>query len=140
MTVTDIHCNTNTSNQSITVTDNDKPTIVSAANQTHTVDACVCKSSVTVAGPATGDNCGVASVTNSYTGTADASGVYPVGTTVITWTVTDIHGNTNTSTQSIIEKDNDKTTIVSAAHKTQTTDAAAGKVSVKVADTDTGDN
>ena len=36
--------------------------------------------------PTTADNCGVASVTNN------APAQFPVGTTTVTWTVTDNHG------------------------------------------------
>ena len=110
-TVTDIHGNTNTCTQDITVTDNEAPSITCAAAQTQTADAGVCNAAVTVVGPATGDNCGVASVKNSYNNTANASGTYPVGTTVVTWTVTDIHGNSNTCTQSITVTDNEKPVI-----------------------------
>ena len=106
-TVTDIHGNTNTCTQNITVTDNEAPSITCAAAQTQTADEGVCNAAVTVVGPATGDNCGVASVTNSHNNTANASGTYPVGTTTVTWTVTDIHGNTNTCTQNITVTDNE---------------------------------
>ncbi len=63
-------------------------------DQTQTADPGVCQAAVTVVAPATSDNCGVASVSNDYNGTTDASDTYPVGTTTVTWTVTDIHGNT----------------------------------------------
>ena len=51
--------------------------------------------------PITGDNCGVFSTINNYNGTSDASDIYPVGTTAVTWTVTDVNGNTNTCVQNI---------------------------------------
>lgn len=38
-------------------------------------------------------SCSIISVTNDYNDTEDASDVYPLGTTVITWTATDIDGN-----------------------------------------------
>ena len=139
-TVTDIHGNTNTCTQTITVTDNEAPSITCAAAQTQTADAGVCNAAVTVAGPATGDNCGVASVTNSYNNTADASGTYPVGTTTVTWTVTDIHGNTNTCTQTITVTDNEAPSITCAAAQTQTADAGVCKAAVTVAGPATGDN
>src|SRR3569833_2600978 len=41
-------------------------------------------------------NCGVHSVSNDH-----PSSSYPVGTTTVTWTVTDVHGNTNTATQTV---------------------------------------
>ena len=88
-TVTDIHGNSSQDTQDITITDNEDPTITVAADQTQTADAGSCDAAVTVVGPVTGDNCGVQSVVNDYNSTSDASGTYPVGTTTITWTVTD---------------------------------------------------
>ncbi len=40
-------------------------------------------------------------LTNDHTGTNDASGFYPVGTTIVTWTVEDANGNVGTVTQSV---------------------------------------
>ena len=45
------------------------------------------------AGPVAGDNCGVAGVTN------DAPASYPLGTNLVTWTVADASGNTNSCQQ-----------------------------------------
>ena len=45
--------------------------------------------------PVTSDNCGVLSVTN------DAPATFPVGITTVTWTVNDIHGNSNTCQQTV---------------------------------------
>jgi gliding motility-associated-like protein len=63
----------------------DDVTFVSAYNE--------CKTYVTVGPPVTSDNCGVFSIWNSFNNTADASGVYPLGTTQVTWHVADIYGN-----------------------------------------------
>ena len=49
--------------------------------------------------PITSDNCGVASVTN------DAPAVFPLGTTTVTWTVTDDNGNSNTCIQIVTVSD-----------------------------------
>jgi len=49
--------------------------------------------------PVTDDNCGVATVTNN------ALAVYVVGTNVVTWTVTDASGNTNSGQQRVIVRD-----------------------------------
>jgi hypothetical protein len=138
-TVTDIHGNTQTATQTIVVTDNQKPTIVAASNQSQTADAGDCGANVTVAAPATNDNCSVQSVTNSYNGTANASGHYPVGTTTITWTVTDIHGNTQTTTQTVTVSDNEKPTIT-VSNKTQTADANDCGANITVAAPATHDN
>ncbi len=139
-TVTDIHGNTNTCTQNITVTDDEDPTITCSGAQTQTADAGVCNAAVTVTGPATGDNCGVASVINDYTGTANASGTYPVGTTTVTWTVTDIHGNTNTCTQNITVTDDEDPTITCSGAQTQTADAGVCNAAVTVTGPATGDN
>ena len=106
-TATDAHGHTVTSSFTITVNDTEKPTIT-ATDKTQTADAGVCKATVTVAVPITADNCAVQSVSNSINGTNNASGVYPVGTTTITWTVTDIHSNVNTTTQTITVNDDEK--------------------------------
>ena len=48
--------------------------------------------------PVTSDNCGVDSTINDFNGTGDASGFYPVGTHNVTWTTTDVNGNSTTCT------------------------------------------
>ena len=95
----------------VTVTDNENPTITCATDQIQTADAGVCAAAVTVVAPVTGDNCGVATVVNDFNGTADASDTYPVGTTTVIWTVTDIYGNTNNCNQDITVTDNENPTI-----------------------------
>ncbi len=104
-TVTDIHGNQSTATQTITVTDNELPTIsivpVSVNN-----DLGVCGATVNIGSPVTGDNCGVLNVVNDH-----ASNDYPVGATTVTWTVTDIHSNTNSITQLVTVTDNEKPVI-----------------------------
>ena len=85
---------------------------------------------LSVVGPATGDNCGVASVVNNYNGTSDASDTYPVGETTIIWTVTDIYGNTATCEQKITVTDDENPTITCAADQTQTADAGVCQADV----------
>ncbi len=50
-------------------------------------------------------------VTNSFNQTNDASGVYPIGTTAITWTATDASGNTATCNQTVTVNDTEAPTI-----------------------------
>ena len=64
----------------------------------------------------TSDNCGVKSVDN------DAPSVFPLGTTTVTWTVTDDSNNTQTATQTVTVKDNQKPTISAPANKTVNAD------------------
>ena len=98
---------TTTCEFTITVIDNEDPTITCAADQTATTDAGNCTAAVTVVAPTTADNCGVASVTNNFNGTADASGTYPIGTTTVVWTVTDNSGNIATCSMDITVTDNE---------------------------------
>lgn len=99
-TVTDIHGNTDTASQFVTVIDNQNPTIhpiqpiVSCANVTG---------SYTLPGLSISDNCGIASVNyvvsgaTSRTGVGmEATGAFNVGVSTVTYTVTDIHGNIRT--------------------------------------------
>ncbi len=50
--------------------------------------------------PTTNDNCGVANVTNN------APGTFPNGMTTVTWSVTDLAGNTATCDQLVTVGDN----------------------------------
>ncbi|MBG6189074.1 beta strand repeat-containing protein, partial [Flavobacterium sp. CAN_S2] len=121
-TVTDNAGNTATCTQIVTVVDNINPTITCAAAVTVNVDAASCttdKANVTLGLPTTADNCGVKSVTN------DAPSVFPIGNTTVTWTVTDIAGNTATCTQIVTVVDNINPTITCAAPVTVNVDAAS---------------
>ncbi len=96
------------------MTDDENPTITCAADQTQTADPGVCKAAVTVSDRLQLTTA-VWTVVNDDNNTADASDTYPVGTTTVTWTVTDIHGNTNTCTQDITVTDDENPTITCAA-------------------------
>ncbi|MEM7102954.1 MAG: HYR domain-containing protein [Bacteroidota bacterium] len=67
------------------------------------------------------DNCGIASIVNDYNNTDDASDFYPVGTTTVTWTITDVNGNETTCSHDIEVVDTENPTIVCAADGTRTT-------------------
>lgn len=110
-TVTDIHGNSSRATQTVTVADNEKPTITTPAAVSVSNDAGKCSAVVTLDTPTTGDNCGVASTTN------DAPAIFPVGTTTVTWSVTDMHGNSNTAAQTVTVTDNEKPVIACAANQ-----------------------
>lgn len=87
----------------ITINDTEKPNINPPANQV------VCANTngnniFTIPAATTADNCGVATVAYAVTGAVsrtgtglNASGIFGMGTSTITWTVTDVHGNTHTA-------------------------------------------
>lgn len=87
---TDNAGNEETHSFSITVTDNEVPTITCPDH----VTAYLTDNPLTIAQPTFSDNCPGASVINSFNSTDDASDTYPMGTTIVHWTVTDNSGNT----------------------------------------------
>ena len=92
--------------QTVTVTDTQKPVITANGNKNFVSDFGQCGAIVVVSATAT-DNC---SVTNAVVGTrSDAAAInalYPVGTTTITWNVTDVNGNAATPVvQTVVVRD-----------------------------------
>lgn len=105
LTVTDNAGNSSTCTATVTVVDNTPPTIICGANINVNTSGS-CGANVTVPDPVAADNCS-RTVTNSINNTSHASGFYPVGTTIIVWTVTDPSGNTNSCTQTVTVTDNE---------------------------------
>ncbi len=136
-TVTDIHGNSSVVIQTIIVTDTEKPTITAPANWNVVNDAGVCGATIgSIGNPVVSDNCGIASITNDH-----VSAFYPVGTTIVTWTVTDIHGNvTDTAKQEVTVIDNEKPIITAPAAITVNNDAGICGAVVSIGSALTGDN
>ncbi|HEY9178642.1 MAG TPA: HYR domain-containing protein [Flavipsychrobacter sp.] len=133
-TVTDIHGNTNSTTQTVTVIDNQNPTIACPADVTVNADNGSCAVANVILGtPTTGDNCGVQGTSNNGLSS------YPVGTTAVTWTVTDIHGNTATCTQNVTVVDN-QAPIVSCKPYTLNLSGGTGTVSASDVDNNSSDN
>jgi hypothetical protein len=109
LTVTDVNGNSSTATALVTVVDNINPTITAPANITQGTDAGVCGATVNLGTPLTADNCSIATVTNN------APTLFPVGTTVVTWTVTDANGNSSTATQTVVVSDTEKPMITAPA-------------------------
>jgi endonuclease/exonuclease/phosphatase family metal-dependent hydrolase len=87
----------------VTVNDAQNPSITAPNAVSVNADAGQCSASnanVNLGSPVYGDNCSNATVTNN------APTVFPVGNTIVTWTVTDASGNTATATQSVTVTDN----------------------------------
>jgi hypothetical protein len=134
-TVTDIHGNINTCTQSVTVTDNEAPSITCAGPVSVNNDAGLCTAVITLTAPTTNDNCAVQSVVSNHPSTT-----YPVGTTVVTWTVTDIHGNINTCTQSVTVTDNEAPSITCAGPVSVNNDAGLCTAEITLTAPTTNDN
>ncbi|HSP83810.1 MAG TPA: HYR domain-containing protein, partial [Gillisia sp.] len=75
---------------------------------------------------------------NDFNGTSDASGVYPVGTTTVNWTLTDASGNTATCSQTVTVSDNESPTAIAKDISVQLNET--GNVSITAADVDNGSN
>jgi hypothetical protein len=71
----------------------------------------VCTSSVSAGTASATDNCGSASVAGLRSDGQPLSAPYPIGTTTITWTGTDTHGNQASATQTITVVDSVPPTI-----------------------------
>jgi hypothetical protein len=98
-TVTDKVGYTNTTTQTVVVTDNESPVIVSPASITVNNTPGKCGANLVLTAPAVSDNCGVAGITGN------APAFFPTGSTVVTWTAIDINGNQSSATQTITVKD-----------------------------------
>jgi gliding motility-associated-like protein len=105
-TVTDPRGNSTTATQTVTVVDTTNPTIVPPAAINITVNSGCEAVNVVLESPVTADNCTVVSVTNN------APYVFPLGTTIVTWTVTDAAKNTATATQIVKVADTVLPTII----------------------------
>jgi hypothetical protein len=110
-TATDAHGNTSTATQKVTVVDNTVPTITAPAAVTlytgPNATSCVVNISnldATLGTATASDNC--PGVTAARTGGVPAGNNFPKGTTTLTYTATDAHGNTATATQTVTVVDN----------------------------------
>lgn len=147
--VTDVTGNTDFCEFIVTVDDVEAPIVNCPAPVAVNNDLGVCGATITIPAmtdmsgmnPAPGsvyatDNCGIASIVNDYTGTADASGFYPVGTTTVTFTVTDIYSNVSTCSFDVVVTDNEAPTAI--CQNVNVFLDAAGTASITPADIDNG--
>ncbi|MEF2967777.1 HYR domain-containing protein [Paenibacillus sp. M1] len=108
-TATDTHGNVSTGVQTVTVEDTTKPILTLPKDVT--VEATAVQSIVEI---------GEATVMDIFpvTITSDAPADYPVGTTEVTWTATDAHGNVSTGVQTVTVEDTTKPVLSLPANKT----------------------
>ncbi|MCO5261327.1 MAG: choice-of-anchor L domain-containing protein [Lentimicrobium sp.] len=131
-TVTDVHGHIAECSMTVTVSDNELPVIECPEDIAVNTDPGVCEAYVSVPQPVVSDNCGIESVVNSFNGTADASGIYPTGTTTINWTVVDIHGNQSECVMTVTVTDNELPVIVCPEDITVNTDPGVCEANVTV--------
>lgn len=101
LTVTDVNGESSTCSTTITVTDTELPTIATLEDLSIFNDPGVCSATVSLPEPETADNCEVETVSH------DQTDAFPLGETIVTWTVTDIHGNSNSTIQKVIVTNTD---------------------------------
>jgi hypothetical protein len=97
--------NTSTAMQDVVVTDNEMPSIECPPEIAVNADVGGCAavlSAAQVGSPTTGDNCAVQSIVPSVGGSPISFPyLFPQGVTTVTWTVTDVHGNSNSCLQAV---------------------------------------
>ncbi len=97
--------------QTVTVNDNQMPIVsYSPADINTSAENGLCGKNLTIAPPIATDNCGVLHIVNDYplaTSASNASGFYPVGTTIVEWQVSDESDNLIILHQTIQINDNE---------------------------------
>ena len=122
-TATDSSNNTATATQTIIVQDTTAPAITAPADQS--VSATGQQTAVTLGAPTVSD-----AADSSPTITASQSGPFGVGTHTITWTATDVTGNSSTATQTITVTDTGEPTVTAPANITKEATGATTVVSL----------
>lgn len=138
LVATDDSGNTDECVANVTVEDNSDP-IIFCTPVSNVNDPNVCEAALTIPVPITFDNCPVTLV-NDYNGTSDASDTYPVGLTLVTWTVTDAGGNTSDCVMPVQILDVEAPTIICPADIAQDTDPGVCEAFVSVPLPFTSDN
>lgn len=112
--VTDESGNTSSCVQTVTVIDTELPLITCPTGLTVDNDLGECfATGINPGTPLTSDNCGVMAEAATFNGIPfDTDTQIPVGTNILIWTVTDIHGNTATCAQTITVEDHEAPSII----------------------------
>ena len=104
----------------VVMLDTTPPAITCPSNVVVSANSGCSATNVVLETPVTSDNCGVAGITNS--GLVS----YPLGTNVVTWTVWDASGNSNSCVQWVVVRDTTPPVLVCATNKTVACGSAWG--------------
>jgi gliding motility-associated-like protein len=138
-TVTDASGNSSTCSYTVTVTDNVNPTISCPSNMTAFTSASSCSANVVTPNPTVSDNCTVAFLSWTITQGAivQASGTgnlgthaFNLGTSTVTYIVTDGSGNTSNCFYTVTVTDNVSPVITCPSNMTAFTSASSCSASV----------
>jgi len=127
--VTDGAGNTATCSFTVTITDDEDPTLECPAPINVNVDAGICGAVVEFTTPEGSDNSGEVTVTQ-IAGPVSGS-VFPVGTTTVTFQVEDASGNTATCSFDVTVTDNEAPEITSVANISQNVDVDSCSATVE---------
>jgi hypothetical protein len=111
-TANDGHGHTKSAQQVVTVTDNTPPVISVPANINVNAPANSCSVSLNPGTATATDNCPGVTVSGVRSDSQPLNAPYPVGTTTITWTANDSHGNSASGVQTVKVNDATPPTIV----------------------------
>ncbi|MDE3251199.1 MAG: HYR domain-containing protein [Bacteroidota bacterium] len=130
-TVKDIYGNTATTIQTITITDKEAPVINTPVDLIQTGDPGICGAKVSWSPITASDNCGILAVTTDH----QSGDLFPLGTTTVIITATDLHNNTSTSSFTVTVTDNEAPTVKT---KPITLTLVNGSATITAADLDNG--
>jgi len=127
-------CGTSNCSFTVTIKDTINPTITAPASLNVVANNGCTATGIVLGTPVTADNCTVAAISNN------APAAFSVGSTVVTWTVTDGSGNTATATQTVLVRDTTHPTITAPASVSATTNNGCSAVNVFLGVPTTADN
>ncbi|MFM8596585.1 MAG: PKD-like domain-containing protein, partial [Flavobacteriales bacterium] len=133
-TVTDASGNTATATQLVNVVDQVAPVATAPAHVTVNTNNFCDATGVNLGTPEATDNCTIASITN------DAPASYPIGTTVVTWTITDATGNFTTVTQNVTVVDTEAPVVSLQGAAVQLDANGVGVLTFEAIDNGSSDN
>ena len=133
-TVTDGAGNTATATQLVNVVDQIAPEATAPAHVTVNTNNFCDATGVNLGTPEATDNCTIASIVN------DAPASFPIGTTVVTWTITDATGNFTTVTQNVTVVDTEAPVVVLQSAAVQLDANGVGVLTFEAIDNGSSDN